>query len=189
MANRIQFDTISSGKNLHLIIEALRRVGVNSMKYLSTFVFLGLMQSAIALDTKPVLSLTLAKKMADACEQKADAEGWRKINIAIYDDGGNLKLFRRQDNAFMHSIQIAQLKGRTSAGMPRSTRQLGAINYSKEHPYGIEQVPGLVIFPGGLPILTADGVHLGGIGVSGATGDQDEQCAQAALDAVADELR
>ena len=147
------------------------------------------MHSVAALESKPVLSLALAKKMADACEKKADAEGWRKVNIAIYDEGGNLKLFRRQDNAFMHSIQIAQLKARTSAGMPRSTRQLGAINYSKEHPYGIEQVPGLVIFPGGLPILTGSGIQIGGIGVSGATGDQDEQCAQAALDAVAEELR
>ena len=159
------------------------------MKYLLLVVGFSLFQSVHALDTKKVLSLELAKQMADACEKKANDEGWRKINIAIYDGGGNLKLFRRQDGAFMHSIQIAQLKARTSAGMPRSTRQLGEINYSKEHPYGIDQVPGLVIFPGGLPILTADGEHIGGIGVSGATGDQDEQCAQAAIDAVADKLR
>ena len=159
------------------------------MKYLILVVVLGFISNVVALESKPVLSLALAKRMADACEQKADAEGWRKVNIAIYDEGGNLKLFRRQDDAFMHSIQIAQLKARTSAGMPRSTRQLGTINYSKEHPYGIEQVPGLVIFPGGLPILTGSGIQIGGIGVSGATGDQDEQCAQAALDAVAEELR
>ena len=45
------------------------------------------------------------------------------------------------------------------------------------------------MFAGGLPILTADGAQLGGIGVSGATSDQDEQCAQAGIDAIADELR
>ena len=159
------------------------------MRKFMALIVLGLSFGANALETKPVLSLALANKMADACEQKANAEGWRKINIAIYDDGGNLKLFRRQDGAFMHSIQIAQLKGRTSAGMPRSTRQLGEINYSKTHPYGIEQVPGLVIFPGGLPIITAGGEHIGGIGVSGATGDQDEECAQAAIDAIAADLK
>ena len=143
-----------------------------------------------ALETKPYLTLDMAKKMADACEAKAIAEGWRKINIAIFDDGGNLKLFRRQDGAFMHSIQIAHLKGRTSAGMPRSTRALGELNYSKgDRPYGIEQVPGFAVFPGGLPILTATGQQLGGIGISGATGDQDEECAQAALDAIADDLK
>ena len=145
---------------------------------------------AWALETKPVLTLEMANRMADACEAKAVAEGWRKINIAIYDDGANLKLFRRQDGAFVHSIKVAQLKGHTSAGLPRSTRALGDFNYSNpQKPYGISDVPGFVVFPGGLPILTADGVHIGGIGVSGATGDQDEQCAQAGIDAIADMLK
>lgn len=143
-----------------------------------------------ALDTKPYLTLEMANTIADACEAKAKAEGWRKINIAIYDDGGNLKLFRRQDGAFMHSIQIAQMKGRTSAGMPRSTRALGELNYSKpDRPYGINEIPGLAMFPGGLPILTANGDQLGGVGVSGATGDQDEACAQAGIDAISELLK
>ena len=159
------------------------------MRIVLVLVILSLTGHVFALDNKPVLSLAIAKKMADACEHKAAEEGWRKVNIAIYDDGGNLKLFHRQDGAFMHSIQIAQLKARTSAGMPRSTRDLGALNYSKDHPYGIEQVPGIVIFPGGLPIMTAKGAHIGGIGVSGATGDQDEQCAAAAIKAVEADLR
>jgi len=146
--------------------------------------------SASAIGTKPTLTLAMAKKIADVCEAKAMAEGWRKVNIAIYDDGGNLKLFRRQDGAFLHSIKIAQLKGHTSAGMPRSTRKLGEINYSKgDRPLGIEEVPGFVVFPGGLPIMTADGEQIGGIGVSGATGDQDEACAQAGIDAISDDLK
>ena len=142
-----------------------------------------------AIETKPYLTLNMAKKMADACEAKAAAEGWRRINIAIFDDGANLKLFRRQDGAFMHSIQIAQLKGRTSAGVPRTTRALGDFAYANpDRPYGIQEVPGLVVFPGGLPIIAGDGTQIGGIGVSGATGDQDEACAQAGLDAIADML-
>ena len=159
------------------------------MKYLVSLLALLFANPSWALDTKPYLTLDMAEKMADACEAKATAEGWRKVNIAIYDDGGNLKLFRRQDGAFMHSIQIAQLKGRTSAGLPRSTRALGEFAYANpERPYGIELVPGFAVFPGGLPIVTADGAQIGGIGVSGATGDQDEECAQAGIDAVADLL-
>ncbi len=143
-----------------------------------------------ALQTRPVLSLDQAKRMADACEALAATQGWRRVNIAIYDDGGNLKLFRRQVAAFLHSIRIAQLKGHTAAGMPRSTRALGDIAFADPaRPNGIEQVPGFVVFPGGLPILTAAGEQLGGIGVSGATADQDEQCAQAGLDAIGDELK
>ena len=41
-----------------------------------------------------------------------------------------------------------------------------------------------MIFPGGVPIITETGVQIGGVGVSGATGDQDEQCAQAGIDAI-----
>ena len=53
----------------------------------------------------------------------------------------------------------------------------------------IAQVPGIIAFAGGLPIMTADKVHVGGIGVSGGTADQDEECAQAGLDAVKDALK
>ena len=41
-------------------------------------------------------------------------------------------------------------------------------------------LPGVFASPGGLPII-ADGKVIGGVGVSGATGDQDEQCSKAGL--------
>jgi glc operon protein GlcG len=54
---------------------------------------------------------------------------------------------------------------------------------------GIAQVPGVTAFAGGLPILTEDRVHIGGIGVSGGSADQDETCAQAGIDAAKDALK
>ena len=63
--------------------------------------------SAFALDTQPVLSLTIAKKMADACEANQAELGYRKINIAIVDKGAHLILFRRQNDSFLGSIDIA----------------------------------------------------------------------------------
>jgi uncharacterized protein GlcG (DUF336 family) len=141
--------------------------------------------TASAQDTKTVLTLATAKKMADACEQKAKTEGWKMV-IAVVDDGGNLKYLSRMDGSFLVSVKIAQLKAETSARLPLSSRKLGEIAQSVK---GIEMVPGLVIFPGGLPIFTAGGAQLGGIGVSGASGDQDEVCAQAGVDAVKDLLK
>lgn len=141
--------------------------------------------TAFAQQQKTALSLDSAQKMAAACEARAKQEGWRMI-IAIMDDGGNLKHLSRMDGAFLGSIQIAQLKANTSASFPFSTRQLGDI--AAQRVPGIVHVPGLVTFAGGLPIVTAKGEHLGSIGVSGATADQDEVCAQAALDAVKDDL-
>jgi uncharacterized protein GlcG (DUF336 family) len=131
------------------------------------------------------VSLDTAKKMAAACEARAKQEGWKMI-IAIMDQGSNLKHLSRMDGAFLGSLQIAQLKANTSASFPFSTRQVGEI--AQKNVPGIAYVPGIVTFAGGLPIVTAKGEHLGSIGVSGASADQDEQCAQAGLDAVKQDL-
>ena len=48
---------------------------------------------------------------------------------------------------------------------------------------GLTAQPGLALFGGGLPII-AEGTVIGGIGVSGASADQDEDCAQAGLGAI-----
>ena len=37
--------------------------------------------------------------------------------------------------------------------------------------------------------MTADKVHIGGIGVSGGSADEDEMCSQAGIDAVKDQLK
>ena len=54
---------------------------------------------------------------------------------------------------------------------------------------GLALVPGIVALAGGLPVMTEDKAHIGAIGVSGGTADQDETGAQAGIDAVKDALR
>ena len=138
---------------------------------------------------EPVINLEIAKIMADACEKDQKQNGYRPVNIAIVDKGGDLVLFRRQSNAFLLSIDIAIKKAVSSAGIPYPTRTIEEIVYGKKD--GTPgRVPGLVhsknivAFPGGLPIKTKGGLLLGAIGVSGATGDQDEQCAAAAITSI-----
>jgi uncharacterized protein GlcG (DUF336 family) len=140
----------------------------------------------MAQQKKTVLTLDTARKISQACVDKAAAEGWR-MNIAILDDGGNLKHFVRMDGAFLGSIQIAQLKANTSSKFPFSTKQVGEIVQTRVP--GLAFVPGLLTFEGGLPIKTGGGEHIGAIGVSGATAEQDGVCAQAGLDAVKDDLK
>jgi len=142
-------------------------------------------QPLLAQDKKTVLNLETAKKIAAGCEAKAKAEGW-KMNIAIMDDGGNLKYFLRQDGAYRGSIEVAQLKATTSSMFPFTTKQIGDL--TKNIP-GIAFVPGVVTFEGGLPIKTASGEAIGSIGASGGTAEQDGMCAQAGLDAAADDLK
>ena len=149
-------------------------------------VLLAAASSAIAIEQRPFLTLDVAKKMAAACEAKAKQEGW-KMNISIVDSGGNLKFFVRQDDSFLKSIEIAHLKAGTSAGFPFSTKQVGEIAATRVP--GIAYVPGIATFEGGLPIMSGDGKHMGAIGVSGASAEQDGVCAQAALDAVKNDLK
>jgi glc operon protein GlcG len=147
--------------------------------------------AAMAAETKPALGLDMAKKMVAACEAKARQEGW-KMNIAVVDDGANLIAFERMDGAYLGSVQVAQHKAMTSANFPFSTRQFSELAFGKEGKPGvipgIANFPGIVTFAGGLPIITANKAQIGGIGVSGGTSDQDEQCAQAGMDAVKGEL-
>jgi glc operon protein GlcG len=155
----------------------------------------GLLQNssaAIAMETKPTITLDLARKMAEACEAKAKQENW-KMNIAVVNDGANLVYFEHMDGAFLGSIYISQHKAMTSANFPFPTRTFGELAFGKEGKPGmvpgIADVPGIITFAGGLPIMTASKVQIGGIGVSGGTSDQDEECAKAGLSAVADDLK
>ena len=170
-------------------------VTMNSKSWIVTSVLLaGLLIGGVAnaMESKAVLTLEMAKKMAAACESLQGDQGFRPVNIAIMDDGGNLKLFRRQEKAFLGSITVATMKAATSANFPFSSRAFGEIAFGKDgqpgRVPGIAEIPGLAAFPGGLPVVTKSGQHIGSIGVSGASGDEDEQCAQAGIDAIADML-
>ena len=147
-----------------------------------------IINSASALELKPVISLEIAKKMADSCEDKRAEKKWNPINIAIVDSGADLILFRRQDNAFLGSIDIAIRKATSSAMIPRSTRKVGELAYGENGLLGprpgVATVDFLVPFAGGLPIRTESGHLIGAIGISGASSDQDEECAEYAIDAV-----
>ena len=132
--------------------------------------------------TAKVLTLAMAKKMADKAEEKA-LELKLNIAIAILDNHGNLKYFRRMDHNNFVSVRMSQLKAMTSASIPISTKALAERNKNMDNsPYS--SVPGIVLLEGGLPIITADGEHIGAIGISGANPELDGICAQAALDAV-----
>jgi glc operon protein GlcG len=132
------------------------------------------------------LSLEMAKKMADAAEAKATEKGLL-IVVAIMDNHGNLKYYRRMDENNFISIRMAQLKAMTSASIPISTKALSDRNNALEGgPY--LAVPGIVVLEGGLPIITKDGEHIGSIGISGANPQLDGECAQAGLDAVGEDL-
>jgi glc operon protein GlcG len=145
----------------------------------------GMSSSAFALDNKPVLSIEVAEKMALACDKFANSKGW-KVNIAVLDEGGGLLYFRRHPASFRGSVDIAINKAWTATQFGFPSRFFGSTIVNAAP--GIQYTPRLIIFPGGLPVKAGDAL-IGGIGVSGVTGDQDEECAQVGLDAVAKDLK
>jgi hypothetical protein len=82
----------------------------------------------------------MPKRTADACAAKAVEEGW-KMNVAVVDAGADLVLFQRMDGAFLGSVEIAQMKARSSAMFPFPTRGLSEIAFGKDGEPG--RTPGL----------------------------------------------
>lgn len=132
----------------------------------------------------PGITAEAAAAACSAAVAHAAARGWR-INVAVVDRGGNLMAFLRQPGAFIHSIEIAIDKAYTSASFGFPTKAwMGAIGHDEGMKLGFANQPRLIVFGGGLPV-PGDGTEwMGGIGVSGASEAEDEECARAGLAAI-----
>jgi uncharacterized protein GlcG (DUF336 family) len=138
------------------------------------------------------VSYELAQKMVDAAVAKAKEIGVSE-NVAILDDGGNLKAFSRMDGAPIPTIEIAQNKAYTALFGVSSQDFFNFIQGDPSLLAGIPTLARIAAWGGGFPIKV-DGEIVGAIGLSGApTVQNDVDCAQAALalvsDAVAGELK
>src|ERR1700716_4554008 len=131
------------------------------------------------------ISSELAQKMVDAAVAKARELGVSE-NVAILDDGGNLKAFSRMDGASMPTIEIAQKKAYTAL-FGVSTQDF--FNFIQSDPSLLAGMPTLArvaAWGGGVP-LKGDGEIVGAVGLGGAPTVQDDiDCATAALALVFD---
>ena len=126
--------------------------------------------------TKSYLTLEDANRMIAAAKAEAAKNQW-PVSIAVVDDAGFLLHLERLDGASVATPEIATLKARTSAVSRNPTKT--AEDMVKDRP-SILSLPGRLPVQGGLPIFH-QGECIGGIGVSGAKSEQDEQVAQAGL--------
>lgn len=128
------------------------------------------------------LSEAQARTMIDT----ALAEGRRlgkPITVAVVDAGGYLISLARMDGAGILTPQIAEAKAFTGAAWNRSTAEVAERFKANPGTWQafldvgrVKTIPG----QGGFPIKSGKDV-IGGIGVSGATGDEDEAIAKAAI--------
>lgn len=129
------------------------------------------------------ISQSAADRLIEAATLKAQEIGV-PMCIAVVDESGVTKAFRRMDGAALLSVDIAINKAYTAASFNIPTH--GWFEFIKNDPpllHGIVHTPRLVVFGGGYPIAE-DGQTIGAIGVSGGHYHQDMQVAEAALAAL-----
>jgi uncharacterized protein GlcG (DUF336 family) len=125
------------------------------------------------------ISLNDARRVIAAAEAKAQEIG-QPMDIAVVDDGGNLRAHVRMDGALIGSIAISINKAYTAIAFQTQTRNLVELTQSGQPLSGLSDSAGgrIVIFAGGIP-LERDGAIVGAIGVSSGTVEQDQQVAEA----------
>lgn len=149
------------------------------------YLFIGLLSSqSFAEDSKMAISVQrltteTALKIAQAAMQHCRQEGIQ-IGVTVVDRGGHPQVVLRDVLAPDLTLRISQQKAYTAVSFSVATSAM-----TDRANTAIGRVEGLVMSGGGLPI-SFGGYLFGGVGVSGApSGEQDEACAQAGLDAIA----
>lgn len=141
--------------NEAVIQEVLKRMGI---------------QSRITLDT--------AKKLIERLEQEAVRRGQRAV-IAVCNPEGNPVAVHVMDGAFLVSFDVAMKKAYTAVAVKMSTMELSKIAQPGGTFYGVDKLDGgkIVIFGGGIPLKSGNTI-IGGLGISGGTGEEDHSLAE-----------
>ena len=127
------------------------------------------------------ITLESAKRLIEKIEQEANRRG-KKAVIAICGPEGNPIAVHVMDGAFLVSFDVALKKAYTSVAVKMSTMELSKLAQPGETFYGVDKMDGgkIVIFGGGVPIKVGDTI-IGGLGVSGGTGEEDNSLAEYGL--------
>ena len=140
-----------------------------------------------ALIMHKVLPLDVAKTIAEGAIAACAAKGYATSAVVVDADGETI-VAMHGDGAPPHTMENARRKAYTAMTFKQPTAE-----YAKKllDPASVahQQVtlPNVIAIPGGQPIKV-DGDVIGGIGVSGSPG-VDDDCVNAALDKVKDQLK
>jgi uncharacterized protein GlcG (DUF336 family) len=123
------------------------------------------------------LSPHIAHKIVFAAVEECTKKGY-KVSAAVVDRNGNLAAFLRNPLSGPHTIKVSQRKAFTSATLQAATSQMSSradLNFA----------PDILLIVGGVPINFA-GTFYGGVAVAGAEPEDDEKCAKAGIEAIAE---
>lgn len=151
----------------------------------------GLSASSHAQESAPyvgvrLLTAELAQEAVQSAVLACRDEGYQ-VAAALVDRSGNVQALLRDPLAGPHSVQVSIQKAYAAATFQADTLALQELDMN-----ALNNVDELLIVGGGLPISVAGHLY-GGIGVSGApaesrTGDIDDRCARAGVEAIEETL-
>lgn len=143
---------------------------------------------AAATHAVQVLDLQTAMRAALRAIEVCNEAGFQ-AGASVVDRFGVEQVTLRSNMGGAHVGEAARRKAWTAASfnLPTSELELASPDGGKPD---LGAVPGVVPVGGGLPIVSLSGDLLGGIGVSGGGGSENEaQCAKAGLDAITEQLK
>jgi uncharacterized protein GlcG (DUF336 family) len=134
------------------------------------------------LQVQTILTLETARDLVKAAQDRARIIN-KPVCVAVVDGGGFLVALERMDGARPLTPSIALAKGYTAAIMQRPGKMLKA--WAESQPGFFAQVSRMghqpIVATEGSVTIKKNGVLLGGLGVSGGTGDEDQKICEEAL--------
>ena len=128
-------------------------------------------------DLSSSMAVTMAEGALDECRKRGYA-----VSVVVVDRGGDTMVAIRDDNAGPHTMENARRKAYTARTFGMTTEDY--IKVLEKNPSRRAQttLPGVIAIGGGVP-LKVDKEVIGGIGLSGSPG-VDEECVNVGLEKV-----
>lgn len=129
------------------------------------------------------ISLQLANQLAQSAIQACSANNYQ-VAVTVVDRAGVVKAVQRMDNAGPHTVEASGMKAYTALTTRNATENVMKSAQDNKGAENLRDIPGFLLLAGGVPVKIGEQT-IGAIGVGGAPGGHlDQQCAQAAIDAI-----
>jgi uncharacterized protein GlcG (DUF336 family) len=162
----------------------LKFLGVTAAALLSTSLLSASAQAQLANEKN--LTLAMAQAIANGAMESCKAMGY-KVSVAVIDRDGLPIVMLRGDGAGLHTPEGADRKAYTARTFRAPSAAFLKRMMDDQAAHASEEYTRVLALPGGLPIKVGDDV-VGAVGVSGSPG-KDDDCSQAGIDKVADQLK
>jgi uncharacterized protein GlcG (DUF336 family) len=132
------------------------------------------------------LTLAMAQAIANGAMESCKAMGY-KVSVEVVDRDGLAIVMLRGDGAGLHTPEGADRKAYTAKTFRAPSADFLKRMQQNPAAHASEQYTRVLAIAGGLPIKVGDDV-VGAVGVSGSPG-KDDDCGQAGINKVADQLK